>query len=129
MPCLVLALPSPVPLSRIGRRRQKSPSRYTSGLGPAQLFPLTTCGAADLRRSKMQTLVELQPTASPAGDSHNAFPERRTDPHERGPLEDRILEVVAHSHREFFEPLRGGQFHGQPIAKAAERGELLAGAA
>ena len=28
--------------------------------------PLTTCGAADLRRSKLHTLVELQPTASSA---------------------------------------------------------------
>jgi hypothetical protein len=32
----------------------------------AAFSPLRTCGAADLRRSKMQTLVELQPTASPA---------------------------------------------------------------
>jgi hypothetical protein len=54
-----------LPLTRIGRRRQKSPSRCTSGLGPAQFSPLTTYGAADLRRSKMQTLVELPPTASP----------------------------------------------------------------
>jgi hypothetical protein len=53
-----------LPLTRIGRRRQKSPSRCTSGLGPAQFSPLTTYGAADLRRSKMQTLVELPPTDS-----------------------------------------------------------------
>ncbi|MEI8229194.1 MAG: hypothetical protein WCH77_13165, partial [Planctomycetota bacterium] len=34
-------------------------------LGPAQFSPLTTYGAADPRKSKMQTLVELPPTASP----------------------------------------------------------------
>jgi hypothetical protein len=121
MPCLVLALPS---LCRY-------PALVAGGrsLLRATFSPLTTCGAADLRRSKMQTLVELQPTASPAGDSHNAFPERRADPHERGPLEDRIREVVAHSHREFFKPLRGGQVRGQPLAEATEGGELLAGAA
>ena len=49
-----------LPLDRIGRRRQKSPSRCTSGLGPAQFSPLTTSGAADLRRSKLQTLVEAE---------------------------------------------------------------------
>ena len=66
MTCPVLACAA-VPLTRIGRRQQKSPSRCTSGLGPAQFSPLTTYGATDPRRSKMQTLVELPPTASPAG--------------------------------------------------------------
>ncbi|MEI8228209.1 MAG: hypothetical protein WCH77_08095, partial [Planctomycetota bacterium] len=62
-------------------RRQKSPSRCTSGLGPAQLSLLTTYGAADLRRSKMQTLVELQPTDSPAGgftQIHGILPSRKS---------------------------------------------------
>jgi hypothetical protein len=62
-------MPEPVPPCRkpaLVAGRQKSPSRCTSGLGPAQFSPLTTYGAADLRRSKLHTLVELQPTASSA---------------------------------------------------------------
>ncbi|MEI7781477.1 MAG: hypothetical protein WCJ18_06080, partial [Planctomycetota bacterium] len=50
-------------------------------LGPAQFSPLTTYGAADPRRSKMQTLVELPPTASAASgftQIDGILPESRT---------------------------------------------------